>query len=129
MAYAHNLKYKGEALKTYESIAGGRAIYMISNSSNKIVYLSMNADNFYYINNQYWLHIVRIEKYKHNNKTKFKCTDYLLTKENTLREQGCLFRNIDTVQQAFSMLLGMVKIDCQNVENRIAQIKQSFGIV
>ena len=77
--------YKGEALKTYNRIVGNMNGYSFNTVYKKVVSDSPPISIFFYENIKCYLHILRIGKNPYTKK--YVVYDYMLTKENTLKEK------------------------------------------
>lgn len=93
MGYLKN-QYNGAALATYERIQDGHEAIII----NK-VYESKTASCLFYINSKGFLHVLRPSKTTLNGKITGYCLiDYMLTKDNTLREKSTT-KDVKTINE------------------------------
>lgn len=105
MAQLHN-PYKGEALETYNKIIGNMSGYSFNTVYKKIVVGSNNIPIFFYENSKCYLHILHIGKNPYTKK--YVVYDYMLTKENTLKERGIIGGEFSSLNDIYAFLESLV---------------------
>ena len=77
------IPYTGEARTTYDKITDN----LNSWYANKI-YHNKTYNRYFYINSKGFLHIYGTAKFKFNGRILYQIIDYLLTRDNKLKESG-----------------------------------------
>lgn len=90
--------YNGETLETMERITNGMTCYFVNT-----VYKNDKYNIYYYINSKGYMHVLRKEKEHFNQELRYVIKDYILSKDNYLRDKGVLYR-LRTVQEVNDVL-------------------------
>ncbi len=87
--------YAGKASETYNKIQEGYTSIHLNQ-----VYTSKTAKALFYINSKGYMHILQAGKTTMNGITKgYHLTDYILTKDNKLKDNGNYTRDFDTIEE------------------------------
>lgn len=96
MGYQVKIPYTGDALKTYDRLTSDMKFY-----GTNTVYKHLEPDNpvYYYLSTKNYIHALMIRRNPYNKRL-FQVGDYMLTKENKLKDTGFLtgdFPNIESI--------------------------------